>query len=334
VTVNLEATGPYHIPLYCALSPLFRVNLYQPRQARETSKKNVRRAKTDKRDCRTLALLHQHVESPTTHYDDPLLLGARELVRLSYTFQDIRTNLTKRWSQEVFLAFPGLDTVVRPDTATARRLLRAAPTPDLLAQMSPSEVACLLRTGGRGVRTTPTEILAAATETLRAPAHEAAAVYALTPIRETVEFLDGQLERIRTELHAYWDQLRHDTVIHTFPSMGWLRALALHAEFGGLRRFHSADAAVAFAGLENYVYQSEGKEVNGGMTKAGSPTIRRVLWELLACPSVVVPVITEQIDRMRARGKHRSKALHAACKKTIRILWAMERDCSPYRRPS
>ena len=330
VTVNLEATGPYHIPLFCALSPLFRVNLYQPRQAKETSKKNIRRAKTDKRDCRTLALLHQKVEPPTTHYDDPFLVSARELVRLYYTLQDVRTNLTKRWTQEVFLAFPSLDTVLDPRTATAGRVLRAAPTPDRLIALSDAELSALLRTRGRGVRATASVLRQAAEETLRTPAHEMAAAFALNPLGDTIEFLGTQLDRVRSELAAYWSQLRNETVIDTFPSMGWFRALALHAEFGGLRRFHSADAAVAFAGLENYVYQSEGKLVNGPMTKAGSPTIRRVLWELLACPSVEIPDISDHINHMRARGKHYNKAVHSASKKTIRILWAMERDRAPY----
>jgi transposase len=332
VTVNMEATGVFHIPLFSALDPLYRVILWQPRQAKEATKKNIRRTKTDKRDCRTLALLHQNrqLTPPRTRYHDPLLVGAREVARVYYVLKDTRVNLSRRWTQEVFLANPGLDTAVDPSSRTGRRLLDVAPTPERLIERGATGIRPLLDGRGRRVRVTPEVILQVAQETLRAPAHEAAAALCQRSLRTVVDFLEERMAELEKELWAAWQLLRGETVIQTFPSMGWFRALVLHAEFGGLRRFPTADAAVSFAGLENYVYHSGHKRVDGGMTKAGSPLIRRVIWELLGCPATDLPRLTDYIGQKQRQGKHRSEALHAASKKLIRTLWAMDRDQRPY----
>ena len=61
-----------------------------------------------------------------------------------------------------------------------------------------------------------------------------------------------------------------------------------------------------------------------------SSLIRRVIWELLGCPATDLPRLTDYIGQKQRQGKHRSEALHAASKKLIRTLWAMDRDQRPY----
>ena len=107
--------------------------------------------------------------------------------------------------------------------------------------------------------------------------------------------------------------------------MDTVKAVALHTEFEGFRRFPHPDKAVAFAGIENMVYISgDSKNFNGPMTKAGSPIIRRVCWELLNTPVIYIPKITEHMNKLKSKGKHRYIRVHSASKKMIRTLWAME----------
>lgn len=336
VTINMEATGVFHIPLFCALSPFGRVILWQPRQAKEASKKNIHRAKTDKRDAHNLTLLHNDhkLTPPRTNYDDATLVGARELARVLYVLKDTKVNLSRRWTQEAFLVNPALDSLMNPSTLTARRLLAAAPTPGDIVALGEMGLSPLLKSFGRRARVSAKDIVTAAENTLRAPAHETAATFAMRPLRKAVDCLEEQMREVERELWAYWELVRRDTVIHTFPGMGWFRALVLHSEFGGLRRFHSGDAAVSFAGLENHVYHSGQKKVDGGMTKAGAPMIRRVLWELLASPNANIPRFSAFVDFKKGQGKHHHEAMHAACKKVIRTLWAMEHTRTQYRYPS
>jgi transposase len=335
VTINMEATGVFHIPLFSALSPFGRVILWQPRQAKEATKKNIHRSKTDKRDAGNLALLHNDhkLTPPSTTYDVVTLVGARELVRVFYVLKDTKVNLSRRWTQEAFLVNPALDSLMSPSTLTARRLLDAVPTPDDIISKGEVGIAPLLKSFGRRARVSAKDIVSAAENTLRAPAHEAAATFALRPLRKAVDCLEEQMKEVEGELWAYWEQVRQDTVIQTYPGMGWFRALALHAEFGGLRRFSSGDAAVSFAGLENHVYHSGEKKVDGGMTKAGSPIIRRVLWGLLSSPTVSIPRISAFIELKKGQGKHHSEAIHAASKKVLRTLWAMDHSMTRYRYP-
>ena len=123
-------------------------------------------------------------------------------------------------------------------------------------------------------------------------------------------------------------------MISTVPFLSEFQAACLHVEFGGLGRFLYKDQAVAFAGFENFVYQSgDSKNINGRMTKAGSPILRRILWEIVSPPVRYIPEISEHIKRLMARGKHRNIAVHSAVKKLLGILCALERKNEPYRPP-
>ena len=42
VIINMESTGIYHLPLYSALSKMFNVNIYQPKQVKDRSRKPLR----------------------------------------------------------------------------------------------------------------------------------------------------------------------------------------------------------------------------------------------------------------------------------------------------
>ena len=96
------------------------------------------------------------------------------------------------------------------------------------------------------------------------------------------------------------------------------------AEYGDLSRFASGDAAVAYAGLENVVYQSGAKRYDGGMSKAGPKLIRTTLYTSLLLPRKHVPGLTEHMQKLMRKGKHRRVAIHSASKKLVRRLWGLE----------
>jgi transposase len=59
----------------------------------------------------------------------------------------------------------------------------------------------------------------------------------------------------------------------SMPGMGIISASTILAEIGDFRDFSSSDKLVAYCGLVPSVYQSAGEQINGHITKHGSPHI-------------------------------------------------------------
>ena len=65
--------------------------------------------------------------------------------------------------------------------------------------------------------------------------------------------------------------------------VGWLTAVAIVAELGDCRRFHSADQAVRASGLDVTVYESNGKRPGGHLARQGPQVLRWALFEAAQC---------------------------------------------------
>jgi transposase len=336
VTINLEATGVHHVPFVEALSKFHRVNVWQPRQVRETSKKNIRKQKTDRRDARILSTIHwdKTKKPPSTNYDDQERLNMREVVRLKFKYEDLRAAALRRLRRTIFAAFPLLASKIGDVNRPAvRALLRECRTPQDIIGLGADKINALFSGHRRGQRSSldGRRLVELAERSLVCQSLEHGASLAVRMLLETVEHYDGQIAVLNRELLTHWERNKQRLVVATFPYVTPLRAAMLDAEFGGLARFASGDAAVSFAGLENHVHSSGKKHINGPMTKAGSPTLRRILWGILSGPNARIPRLTEYMARMINEGSHRSEAIHGASKKLIRLFHALDKNQTPFR---
>jgi transposase len=66
----------------------------------------------------------------------------------------------------------------------------------------------------------------------------------------------------------------------SMPGMGVVSASTILAEVGDFRDFSSPEKLAAYCGLVPSVYQSAGKQINGHITKHGSPHIRSMIIEV------------------------------------------------------
>ena len=66
----------------------------------------------------------------------------------------------------------------------------------------------------------------------------------------------------------------------SMPGMGAISASSILAEIGDYNNFDSPNKLAAYFGIVPSVYQSAGKQINGHITKHGSPHIRRMLVEV------------------------------------------------------
>lgn len=104
-------------------------------------------------------------------------------------------------------------------------------------------------------------------------------------VQEAVNVLraiDKSLNNILTRMKEISKSLPEYSVVRSMGGVGDVLALKLIAEIGDVRRFHSAKALTAYAGIEPPPYES-GQFIgtNRKITKRDSSTLRKVGYEVM-----------------------------------------------------
>lgn len=119
-------------------------------------------------------------------------------------------------------------------------------------------------------------------------------------------------------------------VLETMPQVGPVTIETVLAELGDVRRFHSGDAVVAFAGLSPGVRESDGRRKDLRITKAGSPLLRWILIQL-AHRLKVSSARWAQIYAPLEKRCGNKKATCALARRLLLVIYAMLRDGKAYR---
>lgn len=109
--------------------------------------------------------------------------------------------------------------------------------------------------------------------------------------------------------------------LQTIPGIGAYSAMVILAELGDIRRFPTKRALASYAGLVPRVRESAGKRSYGGITRAGSETLR---WILLQAAQVAVcaPGPKAFYEQLRKR-KPGQVARVALARKLLNCIWAL-----------
>jgi transposase len=105
--------------------------------------------------------------------------------------------------------------------------------------------------------------------------------------------------------------------------VGWLTAVAMVAELGDCRRFHSADQAVRASGLDITVYESNGRRPGGHLARQGPQVLRWALFEAAQCAARQSSPDHAYYVRVRDRIDHNRACLSVArklCRRACHIL--------------
>jgi len=126
---------------------------------------------------------------------------------------------------------------------------------------------------------------------------------------------ERQLEqRAAADVRAGW--------LQTVPGIGAYSAMVILAEIGEIGRFATKRSLASYAGLVPRVRESAGKRHYGGITRAGSETLR---WILLQVAQVAVrhsPAAAGFYQRLR-RKKRPQVAKVALARKLLCAVWAL-----------
>ena len=118
--------------------------------------------------------------------------------------------------------------------------------------------------------------------------------------------------------------------LQTIPGIGPYIAASLIGEIQDMKRFPTAKAFIAYAGLDPKVRQS-GHTLNstGRLTKRGSSYLRRSLFIAASIARRFDPYFKALYDKKRAEGKGYKVAVCVVARKlatVVRAMWLGERD--------
>lgn len=136
-------------------------------------------------------------------------------------------------------------------------------------------------------------------------------------IEVEIKKLESNIEEIIKELNP---------PILSIKGIGYILGAGIVSEYGDVSRFKSADAMVAFAGIEPSICQSGTESHTGHMVKHGSGHLRYYLLNAADCIFLHEPIFTEFYYKKRNEGKSHRVALNHVAKKLIRIIYKLETE--------
>lgn len=142
-------------------------------------------------------------------------------------------------------------------------------------------------------------------------------------VNSKIELLEEKITSIINEL---------DPPTLSIKGIGPISCAGIISEFGDISRFKSADAMVAFAGLEPSIYQSGTELHTGKMVKHGSGHLRYFLMNAADYVMMHEPIFTEYYYKKRSEGKVHRVALNHVAKKLIRIIYKLETTHTTFNR--
>ena len=136
-------------------------------------------------------------------------------------------------------------------------------------------------------------------------------------INSIIKQYDNKIEAIIKELNPPTLSIK---------GIGPILCAAIISEFGDVARFKSADAMVAFAGIEPSVSESGTEQHDGKMVKHGSSHLRYHLLNAADYVFLHESIFTEFYYKKRNEGKTHRVALSHVAKKLVRIIYKLESE--------
>lgn len=342
IRIVMEATGIYHLPVLSYLQDKeYFVSVINPYVMKKFSKdNNIRGAKTDRLDSIMIAnygiekwFKLQKYEGDEVTYAELKLLGRRyryymelhvkalqELTHiLDYTMPGIK-KVFNSWNEangkdklsdfvEVFWHFDLITSI--GEEKFVEEYLNWAKERKYHQSKSKAEEVYDLATNG-----IPT--LSSSTPSTKMLVEEAVKV---------LRTIDSSLYSILSRMQELAKSLPEYSTVRSMGGVGEVLAPKLIAEIGDVRKFHSAKALIAWAGIDPPPYES-GQFIgsNRRITKKGSSTLRKVGYEVMrVLKSHRAPddaAVYNYILKKEAEGKCKKQAKIAGLNKFLRIYYA------------
>jgi transposase len=333
VTVGLEATGHYWLPVYDQLTKAgYPVVVLNPLQTHVYRRTGIRRRKSDKHDAFWIADFVRISGSRNSQVCTHIHPQLRQLARFRWSLVDQIGDAKRRIIGLLDQVFPEYETLFSNlFLATSRRLLQEAVTAQDFAAFDLTEMTRILHSTsqGRFGQAKAQQIVTTAQHSIGVTFLADAARLQMRCLLAQIEFLQAQVKEVDSTL----DKLLTQTEQHltTIPGVGTVTAAAILGEIGNVHRFPSLEKLVAYAGIDPVVYQTgEFQATQTHMSKRGSSYLRRALWLSASVARNCDPDLRDYYQRRRLEGKPHGTVIGAICRKLLARIFVVLRENRPY----
>jgi transposase len=153
-------------------------------------------------------------------------------------------------------------------------------------------------------------------------------------IKNHIEYLEKEIKslegKIRGLIAAHADLKKDTALLAGIPGIGEKTAQRAVAYFPDIRSFAGAKQAAAFCGLAPQRSQSGTSLNSSRLSKTGGAKLRKIFFMPALVAARYNPVIKAFYDRLIANGKPKKKALCAAMRKLVHIIYGVLKSGLPF----
>lgn len=347
--VFLESTGVYHLTLFRFLKNNgIEVFLLNPLITNSNKNKDIRKEKSDKKDCLSIAKIGKYEDVKVSSSFDIITFTLKGLCREYYNLVDSRAKYKNKLTADLRVMFPGYHKVFSDITGvTSMIILNKYKTPKAILEAPEYEVMKDISSSRRPAvwcRKCYKNLVKAAAEALeigiQSPLLNTKVSCSLSIIKELTVQIDILTEEIRKVLDSEYISMslkKNVKLISSIPGIGFISAVTIISEIGDIKGFVKPKQLVAYLGIDPSVSQSgQFYSDRCKMSKRGTPFGRRALY-IVALASVrkntngtLVNGVLREFYQQKTKSKKKKVALVAVMHKLVNYIFAVLRDQKEY----
>jgi len=334
VIVGLESTSFYGENLIAFLAGLgYQVALINPIEISNARKKQIRNAKTDKKDatiiCKFLATEEYRLLQPK----ELQMLALRGLCRFWQTMKKSKNRLKTQLVSFLDLCFPEYaNAFSNVHGKGAYAALLEYPSTQAMAKANVVKLSGVLQKASRGKlgRERAEQIKLLAKHSIAAKTCDMSVqIRAVIP---QIQLIETQLKDVERRIMKTFNEL--DSVIRTVPGIGPINGSMILSEIGDIKRFSNPGQLIAFAGLDPIIRQSgKFRAKTTRMSKRGSSTLRYALMNAAWNVSLNNKTFGDYYNEKFAQKNRHYAALGHVAGKLTRVIFAMLKNDMAFNLP-
>ena len=347
--IFMESTGVYHLTLFHFLKGnRFETFVINPLVTNSNKNKDIRKVKNDKNDALSIARLGKFEDIKVSSDSDINIFTLKLLVRDYYKLIDTKSGFKKKLSSSLCISFSGYQDVFSNTCGyVSISILKKYPSPQAVLSAQKQDIIDILLNSRKGLKWAESKY-----ETIIECAKNAQFVslasprlsISITTCVSLYEAIDAESAKLLREIECFINSdemppvlCKNISLLMSIPGIGYITAITILAEIGGIDKFVTPKQLVAFFGVDPAVNESgkfKGDRIS--MSKRGTRLGRRALYAVALASirtkrngEAMNPVLLKYYQE-NLKGKKAKVALVAIMHKLIKYLFAVMRDQQEY----
>ena len=334
VSVIMESTGIYHRPIErFFLESDFKVYTINALYSK-MYKRNLRKTKTDKLDCISLAELFFTTDFKKYIKPDDLYLNMNALSRQYFALDELCSNLKNRYKNLIYLCFPEYELIFKKEAIyndIALSFIEKYPHADIISNTRIDVLQNFFKKSNfRYWKRKANIIKEYALKSYPSVNMNDESVSNLSQLARLINDYQKEIETIKYKLVFLAKKSKYFEPVNSIFGIGEFTTSILIAEFGDINRFNNIKELTAYCGLDPSIKQSgRSIDIHGPISKSGNKYLRKILF--ICCLNIVrlSPKCHIENDieiyyrKKRNEGKHHYAAIIACTTKLLRKILAL-----------